>query len=121
MSFGHDLWEMLDTYPEEKQALMGAVFIYQSDSPDANRQALSSCRNALEMLIKKVSGSNNWNDGLASIIPSSQKRKTIKATFQFLSAYGVHSPSYPSDSDTEMGIEMTTTAIKWILVSSLGS
>lgn len=117
MSIGNDLWEMLDEFPDEKQALMGAVFIYQSDSPDANRQALSSCRNALEMLIKKVSGNNNWNDGLVSIIPSSRKRKTIRATFQYLSAYGVHSPTYPPDSDTEMGIEMTTTAIKWILIS----
>jgi len=117
ISLAHDLWEMLDMYPDEKRALEGAVFIYRSESPDANRQALSSCRNALEMLIKKVSGENNWNDALLNIINSSQKRKTIKTTFQYLSAYGVHGPSHPSDGDTEMGIEMTATAIKWLLVS----
>ncbi len=99
ISLAHDLWEMLDMYPDEKRALEGAVFIYRSESPDANRQALSSCRNALEMLIKKVSGENNWNDGLLNISNSSQKRKTIKTTFQYLSAYGVHGPSQPSDGD----------------------
>jgi hypothetical protein len=120
-SIQHDIWEMLDAYPNEKSALMGAVFIYQSESPDANRQALSSCRNALEMLIKKISGKQDWNDGLLTIFQSSQKRKTIKSTFQYLSAYGVHGPSQPSEGDTEMGIEMTTTAIKWILICAKDS
>jgi hypothetical protein len=111
---------MLRSYPEEGEAIRGAISTYENKGPDANRQALASCRNALENLIRKLSKEGDWKKGLSRLTRSDTKRRYIKDTYRYLSAYGSHGPRPPTDVDTELGIEMTIAAMKWLLMQRLG-
>ncbi len=112
--------EMLGSYPEEGEAISGAISTYENKGPDANRQALASCRNGLEKLICKLSKEGDWKMGLSRLTKSKTKRRYIKDTYRYLSAYGSHGPRPPSDVDTELGIEMTLAAMKWLLMRRPG-
>lgn len=112
--------KMLGSYPEENEAIIGAISTYENKGPDANRQALASCRNGLEKLICKLSKEGDWKKGLSELTRSESKRRYIKDTYRYLSAYGSHGPRPPSDVDTELGIEMTLAAMKWLLMRRPG-
>jgi hypothetical protein len=107
---------MLQSYPEEGEAISGAIAVYENKGPDANRQALASCRNGLEKLVCQLSEEGDWKKGLPKLTKSRMKQRYIKDTYGYLSAYGSHGPRPPSDVDTELGIEMTLAAMKWLLV-----
>jgi hypothetical protein len=111
-----NIQRMLRPYPEESEAISGAISTYENKGPDANRQALASCRNGLEKLICKLSSEGDWKKGVSRLTKSQTKRRYIKDTYRYLSAYGSHGPRPPSDVDTELGIEMTLAAMKWLLM-----
>lgn len=109
------LISLLSGHPSELEAIRGAIAAYSAGTPDSGRQALNSCRNAIENLVKRLSGEANWALGLRKIIPSETRRKTIRQVYSFLSAYGTHGMANPSKTDVELGIRMTVAAIQSIL------
>jgi hypothetical protein len=111
----HQMFALLEAYPAENEALKGAIERYSEGGSDAFRQCLDSCRNVIESLVKKLSGSTDWKSGLSKIISSKNGRDTIKQFYSFLSARGVHGDTIPSQEDTELGLKLTEDCMLWIL------
>lgn len=109
------LESLLTRHPSELEAIQGAIAAYSAGTPDSGRQALNSCRNAIENLVIRLSGEANWALGLRKIIPSETRRKTIRQVYSYLSAYGTHGTANPSRTDVELGIRMTVAALQSIL------
>jgi len=112
---------LLKHYPEEKRALLGAIERLDAGGIDAWRQCLSSCRICVENLVKEIAKENDWTIGLLKIVRSKTKRKIIKDTFQFLSAYGSHGKKDPGKEIAKSGVEQTFAAIRLILASYKGT
>jgi hypothetical protein len=103
---------LLDGLPQEQEALRGGWAVYQNKMPDYGRQALNSLRNALENVTKRLSGEGDWSEGLRKLVPSETRRQMIRQPHTFLSAYGTHAASAPSDADVELGFRLTAAAIR---------
>ncbi len=106
--------KLLKKYPIELEALLGAIERFETGGLDAYRQSLSSCRNCIENLIKKRSGFNNMNEGLNILLKSETRKRTIKGTYNYLSAYGTHGKEIPNENDAKTGIEQTISVIRII-------
>jgi len=89
--------------------------VYQTKTPDWGRQALNSCRNAIENLTRLLSGEGEWSVGLTKVISSDAGRKIVKVAHVFLSAKGTHGPDEPDLSTVEMGMSLTFVALRQIL------
>jgi hypothetical protein len=104
---------------EVGRMIEGALDVHSSPGADANRQALSSCRSALELLVKEVTGKREWRVGLAKIAEGA-RRKLVSDTYGFLSGYGSHPGGVPTKKDVAYGIRMTLASCLW-LVEGQGS
>jgi hypothetical protein len=111
----HFLFQTLEAYPAEYNALRGAIERYAVGGTDALRQCLDSCRNCIENLIKKLSGENQWTHGLKTLMKSETDRKQVIQISQFLSARGVHGSEVPSPEDTAFGLKLSEDCLVWIL------
>ena len=114
-SWAKNVNKLLKDYPTERIALLGAIESFEAKGIDANRQCLSSCRNCIESLVKRLSSNYKWSDGLTLIVRIGQKRKIIKDTYAFLSNHGTHGTQIPTDADTRAGIDQTLAAVRLIL------
>lgn len=112
---GKEIIRLLASFPEEKEAIAGALSTYSSKGPDYGRQCLSSCRNALENLVRRIAGESEWTVGLKKIIPSETRRRTIRHAHSFLSAYGTHGSTPTSESDIQMGMSLSFVAIRGVI------
>lgn len=111
----NSLTTLLSGHPSELEAVLGAFAVYKARTPDSGRQALSSCRNAIENLVKKLSGEANWSRGLEKLVPSETRRRTVRQAYSFLSAYGTHGIASPSNADVELGMRMTVAIVQSLL------
>lgn len=109
---------MLANLPSEREAVEGAVQVYQAHSSDFGRQAMGSIRNALENLVKRLSGESDFSAGLQKLFPSETRRRTIRQVHSFLSAYGPHGSNVPTDADVEMGFRLGFAAIRSLLTGA---
>jgi hypothetical protein len=107
---------LLDPFDSECIAIQGALTVLRARTPDWQRQALNSCRNAIENLVKRLSGESEWSRGLEKLVPSKTRRDTIRHVHSFLSAYGTHGETIPSDTDVEFGIGLTDEVLRYILM-----
>lgn len=107
--------ELLSDFPDERQSLLGAIERLEKGGIDAYRQCMSSCRNTIENLVKKLTNENKWRKGLEELVKSDTKRQTIKKTFNFLSAYGSHGEKDPGEETAKSGVEQTFSAIRLIM------
>lgn len=112
---GPQVLRLLDPFPSERQAIEGALGVYQAKTPDYGRQSLNSCRNAIENLTKLLSGEGDWNVGLPKALPSDAQRQIVRKAHVFLSAYGTHGEAEPDRSTVEMGMSLTFVALKLLL------
>ena len=110
----NEVKRLLKDHSSMLKSILGAIERIETGGIDSDRQALSSCRNAVENLIKEVSGENDWKAGLKIVVPSETRQKTIKQTHRFLSAYGAHGKDTTPD-DAKSGLEQTMSAIRIIL------
>jgi uncharacterized UPF0160 family protein len=111
--------ELENNYPAEYTALKGAIERYANGGTDSFRQCLDSCRNLIENLIKKMTNTTNWREGLRQIIQSQRKQKLIIEIHAFLSAYGVHGGGILEQKDTELGLKVTEDCIVYITKSKI--
>lgn len=109
-----ELRSQFDLHPEVGRMIEGALDAYSSSGVDANRQALASCRSALELLVREKTGEQDWRVGLARLASGSRKR-LVSDTYAFLSGYGSHPGGSPSKKDTAYGIRMTVASCLWLL------
>ena len=94
-------------FSPEYIALKGAYERYAEGGTNANRQAISSCRNAYENFFKNLTESPRWNDNLKSCIGSETVIKFIKASYSLLSGLGDHSPVERNKEDAFLAIRIT--------------
>jgi len=109
-----DLKGLVSSYPAVAVALDGAVSVHRQKNPDWGRQAVGSMRNALETLIKGLSGESDWRKGLEKIVTSESARKPILVTYSMLCAKGPHSGEIPTEDDVLFCIRLTQEEIKYI-------
>lgn len=110
----HNILE--EQFYDEYVALKGAYERYSKGGINANRQALSSCRNAYENFFKKITGDQNWKANLDKHIQSTTLVKFIKDTYSYLSGSGDHSPTERTREDTFLGIRLTEDIIIRVLM-----
>ena len=118
--FQREVKFLLKDHPSALNAFLGAVERLEKRGIDANRQALFSCRNSLEILVRSISNEHKWSEGIKKVIKSSTKIKTAKTTYGFLCGYGVHSKIEPTINDVKSGIEQTLSVIRFIISDNKG-
>lgn len=118
---GERIISLLEGFPSEQSSIKGALNAYLTRAPDFGRQALNSLRNALENLAKRLSGRGDWQAGLDQLLQSETRKKTIKAAHMFLSGFGAHGASEPTESDLEHGFRMTFSALQFLLGQTRGA
>lgn len=91
--------------------LEGALDAYSFGGKEASREALASCRSALELLVIETTGGTNWRQGLATVAQGSRK-KLVSDTYGFLSGYGSHAGGATTRNDATFGIRMTIAACR---------
>ena len=101
-------------HPAVAQMIEGALDVFASTGADAKRQALASCRSALEQAVFEVTGTRRFREGLANLAAGT-RRKLVGGTYDFLSGYGSHSGGTPAKKDVAYGIRMTIASCTWIL------
>ncbi len=99
---------------EVGRMIEGALDTHSSYGADANRQALSSCRSALELLVKDMTGEKEWRVGLVKIAEGA-RRKLVSDTYGFLSGYGSHPGGVPTKKDVAYGIRMSLASCLWLV------
>jgi len=108
---------LLKSHPHQQEAMLGAIERLEEGGLDSYKQCLASCRTAIESLVVSLSGNTRWKEGLKILIKSETRRKTIEATFNYLSAYGSHGKENPSFDDTKAGVDQTLSALRQIISS----
>ena len=111
------LIKILKPFESEYLAIQGALAVKRTKTPDWQRQALNSCRNAVENTVKRLSGESEWSKGLEKLVLSKTRRDTIRQVHSYLSAYGTHGGTIPSDADVEFGIGLTEEALRYLLTN----
>ena len=104
-------------HDEVARMIEGALDAYASSGADSDRQALASCRSAVEQAIFETTGERNFRVGLAKLATGSRQR-IIGNTYGFLSGYGSHPGGKPTKKDVGYGIRMTIASCSWILEDS---
>ncbi len=104
-------------HDEIARMIEGALDASGSSGADADRQALASCRSAIEQAIFEATGERNFRAGLAKLATGT-RRRTIGDTYGFLSGYGSHPGGKPTKKDVSYGIRMTIASCSWILENS---
>src|SRR2546422_8386335 len=107
---GSEAIRLLEPFPSERRAIEGALGVYERKTLDYGRQALNSCRNAIENLTKTLSGEGDWNAGLTKVIPADEQRQIVRKVHVFLSATGTHAGKEPDNPTVEMGMSLTFVA-----------
>jgi len=104
-------------HDEVARMIEGALDARGSSGADVDRQALASCRSAIEQAIFEATGERNFRAGLAKLATGT-RRRTIGDTYGFLSGYGSHPGGKPTTKDVSYGIRMTIASCSWILENS---
>ena len=110
----HQLSSALSAHPRVSQMLEGALDAYSLGGKDSNRQALASCRSALELLVTEITGQTNWRLGLANV-GEGVRKKLVSDSYAFLSGYGSHPGGLTTKRDAAYGIRMTIAACLWLV------
>ena len=102
---------------EIARMIEGALDAYGSSGADAHRQALASCRSAIEQAIFEATGERDFRAGLAKLAAGT-RRRIVGDTYAFLSAYGSHPGGKPATKDVGYGVRMAIASCSWILEDS---
>ncbi len=109
-----ELRTQLACHPEVARMIEGALDTLSTTGADADRQALASCRSAIELLVIEITGEHEWRNGLSKLAEGTRK-KLVAGTYAFLSGYGSHPGGFPTRRDAEYGIRMTVASCLWLL------
>lgn len=109
---------LAERHPAALASLQGAYQAYQSGGDDGMRQASDSVRNALENVVRDLTG-KGIGPGIDEISPDDKRRRRIlKALRDFLSVTGTHANQQPTERDALLGIRLAEDAITWMLQSA---
>jgi len=106
-------------HAESGRMIEGALDAYFSSGADSSRQALASCRSALELLVRQITGQPDWRTGL-DLLAEGSRKKLVSQTYAYLSGYGSHPGGRPTKKDVAYGIRLTIACGLWLLEPSAG-
>ena len=109
-----ELRSQLAGHLEVARMIEGALDTFSTTGADASRQALASCRSAIELLVIEITGEPEWRTGLSRLAEGTRK-KLVAGTYGFLSGYGSHPGGVPTRRDAEYGIRMTIASCVWLM------
>ena len=109
----NDLRTQLTGHSEVARMIEGALDTLSTTGADASRQALASCRSAIELLVVEITGEPEWRTGLSKLAEGTRK-KLVAGTYAFLSGYGSHAGGVPTRRDAEYGIRLTIASCLWL-------
>jgi hypothetical protein len=101
----------LRTYPEAEQSVLGAMDRLASGGPDAERQALLSCRAAIESTCIRIGRSGDWKTSLKIALPAESDQRSVAAVVNFLGSK-VHGGHSPSRAEADHGLRLTIATLE---------
>lgn len=100
-------------FPTEQGILESAMDAFLGDGPDRYRQALGSCRVALEGMGRRITGQERWRDALTKTADDAT-RKIFRDVWDLLCAKGSHYGKAPTKSEAEFGIQQAISCLLWL-------
>lgn len=106
--------DFLSDYPRVQEIMVGALEAYTGDGADRYRQALGSCRNALDALGEEVTEETKWRPQVKA---RADKRvwKIFRECYSLLSKLGAHPGGNPSEREAQFGIRQTMVCVAWLV------
>jgi hypothetical protein len=102
-------------HPQALAALQGAYEAYSRGGVDDMRGACEGARNALENVVKDITG-DGLGPGLQTLSKDSESRKDMLLQLRdFLAARGPHNSEQPSEEDTLLALRLTEQVLVWAL------
>jgi hypothetical protein len=96
----------LRPFPAAEQSVLGALDALARGGPDAERQAVTSCRSAIENVCIQRGGVGDWKAGLKALMPSESDQRAVQAVVNFLGAK-LHGGHVPTRSEAEQGLKLS--------------
>jgi hypothetical protein len=106
--------ESLRDHPAVAESVLGAMDTLIRQGPDANRQAIASCRASIERLAIELGGVGDWKQALTRVVPSETDQRTIIGAWNYLSGKGAHGGHDPSRDEAEYGLGITIAALTYL-------
>ena len=113
--------EPLREHPAVAESVLGAIDGLVWQGPDANRQAIASCRASIERLAIELGGVGDWKEALKKVATSETDNRAIVGAWNYLSGKGAHGGHDPSRDEAEYGLRITIAALVYLKGISGGS
>jgi len=109
---------MESDHPAALNALRSAYDAYQRGGIDGNRQACEASRNAVENVVRDLTGMD-LGPGLDKLAGDNDRRiRFFKSFRDALSVWGTHAKEQPAERDTLLALRVTEELIVWLLKTS---
>jgi hypothetical protein len=101
----------LRSYPAAEQSLLGAMDRLATGGPDAERQALLSCRSAIENTCIQIGGTGDWRAALKAFRPNESDYRPVAAVVNYLGSK-VHGGHTPTRAEADEGLRLTVATLE---------
>jgi hypothetical protein len=113
--------ESLRDHPAVAESIQGAMDTLVRQGPDANRQAISSCRASIERLSIELGNHGDWKQALRKVTTSEADQRSVIGAWNYLSGKGAHGGHDPSREEAEYGLKITLAALTYLKGDPVGS
>ncbi len=110
----------LRAYPAAEQSVLGALDRLAMGGPDAERQALISCRSAIENLCVQLGGNGDWKTALKIIFPTDSDQRAVSAVVNFIGSK-VHGGHSPTRAEADHGLRLTIATLESLSARAIKS
>jgi len=102
-------------------SVLGAMDVLTRQGPDANRQAIASCRASIERLAIELGGVGDWKTALGRVLPSETDRRAVIGAWNYLSGKGAHGGHEPTRDEAEFALRITISTLTYLTESKQGA
>lgn len=106
--------DSLREHPVVVESLTGAIDRLQQGGPDVERQALLSCRSAIERLAIERTGIGDGKTAVRALLPSETDHKPVVAVMNYLGSK-IHGGAVPTRAEAEYGLKLTIATLETIV------
>jgi hypothetical protein len=106
--------DTLRDHPAVSESVLGAMDTLVRQGPDANRQAIASCRAGIERLAVELGGVGDWKEALRKVVPSETDQRAIIGSWNYLSGKGAHGGHDPTRDEAEYGLRITISTLTYL-------
>jgi len=106
--------DALREHPAVSTSVLGALDVLSRQGPDANRQAITSCRASIERLAIELGGVGDWKAALGKVVPSDTDRRAVIGSWNYLSGKGAHGGHEPTRDEAEFALRITISTLTYL-------